>query len=104
MGRFLPRLAADLFFIRASFCLVEPTEGRRGTANAARPSAAVIAFWGDRPRSGGGSQNSVIDSKQRRLKCLRPIRPWALPRGNAKKDGANWRRAGEMRIRNADEH
>src|ERR1035438_9239536 len=34
-------------------------------------SAAVIAFWGDRLR---GNQNSVIDSKRRRLKCLRPVR------------------------------
>jgi hypothetical protein len=57
---------------------VTPKAGAKEARQTPQLSAAVIGFWGDcaAPRTksagGGGEPKSVIDSKRRRLQCLRP--------------------------------
>jgi hypothetical protein len=48
-----------------------------------------ITFWGDRDR-GQGSQKSVIDSKRRRVKCLRPVRFGVTEKVQEREARAGW--------------
>jgi hypothetical protein len=68
----LTAVACDVVVFCLFPCESPPMAGVEEACRPLQTSAAVIAFWGDRDRRAGGSQNSVIDSKRQWPKCCHP--------------------------------